>query len=251
MDIEGVERVGFFAQNLRTGKVIAQKRDDEIFRSASTIKVAIACAVMEQVEIGRLSLTQRVNVKDFVGGSGLLRLMFNNVSPTVDTMLQLMLTVSDNTASNVLIDLVGKKAVNELMKRFGFHNIKLHGKFMRPRKKKFNVVTPREIAQLLGLIFKRKVISKSASSYIVKILSFQQHTSLVPSSLPGWWVKCINKPGALSDLRADVAVVWGKDFSYCVSIFAEGFEDASVAESEIRRISREIFDKARSGGDDG
>jgi len=215
----------------------------KVFRAASTIKLAVACEVERQLEHGLLEPDQKIKVdtQTLVGGSGILRLMLEDFVPTVRGMLCLMLVVSDNSATNFLIDLVGRSNVNRLMASEGLDGIHLVGKLMSRRRVRFNSATPKDMAELVGRIYKGRIVSRKSSKRILNVLRFQQHTSMIPAGLPGWWVKCANKPGALSDLRADVAVVWGNGFAYTISVFVRGFKDAFLGESVIRDLSRLIY----------
>ena len=247
-----VSRIGVYAEDVESGEKIFELNSQAVFRSASTIKLAVAYEVMRRVDAGLLRLEDAVNIEHskFVGGSGLMRLMAGNIKPSIECMLQLMLTVSDNSASNILIDVVGKSSVNNSMRELGLIRTTLAGKFMYTRKKRFNSTTPADMVRLISAIYRGRGLSAKSSRLLNKILSFQQHTGLIPSSLPGWWVKTINKPGALSDLRADVAVVWCRDWAYSVAIFVEGFKDSYMGERCVREISRGVFDAftAKRGG---
>jgi len=237
--------VGFYSEEIGGSRKISTLNSTQVFRSASTIKLAIAYELMRRVDEGVIGLDDPVVVdrSRLVGGSGLMRLMYASLKPTVGCMLQLMLTVSDNSASNILVDLVGKPNINAAMRRLGLKNTTLAGKFMYPRKKRFNATTPEDMAKLISAIYRGRGLTPKSARRLVKILRYQQHTAMIPSSLPGWWVKVINKPGALSDLRADVAVVWDKGWAYSVAIFVEGFKDSYIAEQCVREISRSIFDQ--------
>ncbi len=252
LESNAVSRIGVYAEDVRSGEKLFELNSQQVFRSASTIKLAIAYEVMRRVDAGLLQLEDGVNVErsKFVGGSGLMRLMAGNLKPSVECMLQLMLTVSDNSASNILVDVVGKSSVNNSMRRLGLNHTVLAGKFMYARKKRFNSTTPADMVRLISAIYLGRGLSAKSSRRLIRILGFQQHTGLIPSSLPGWWVKTINKPGALSDLRADVAVVWSKGWAYSLAVFVEGFKDAYMGERCVREISRGVFDSflAKRGG---
>lgn len=252
LGLSAVSRIGVYAEDVGSGEKLFELNSRQVFRSASTIKLAIAYEVMRRVDAGLLRLEDDVKIERsrFVGGSGLMRLMAGNLKPNVECMLQLMLTVSDNSASNILVDLVGKSSVNNSMRELGLKGTILAGKFMYTRKKRFNSTTPADMVRLISAIYRGRGLSAKSARRLIRILSFQQHTGLIPSSLPGWWVKTINKPGALSDLRADVAVVWDEDWAYSVAIFVEGFKDAYMGERCVREISRGVFDAflAERGG---
>jgi beta-lactamase class A len=239
-----IDDIGVYSKNLLTGEVLMDHQSRKEFKAASTIKLAIACEVERQIHQGIIEPDQEIKVdaQKLVGGSGILKLILKDLVPTVRSMVTLMLVVSDNSATNFLIDLVGRSSVNQLMVSEGLSGIRLAGKLMRRGKVRFNSATPRDMSELIERIYKGKIVSKQSSKRILSVLRFQQHSSMIPAGLPGWWVKFANKPGALSDLRADVAVIWGKGFAYTLSVFVTGFKDSFLGESVVRDISRAVYD---------
>lgn len=236
-----VREVGVHSIDLVTGRTVLDYDSTAVFRPASTIKVPVACEVLRQAEEGIISLDQAVEPGKMVGGSGLLRLMSQDVKMKVSALLSLMLTVSDNSASNWLIDLIGYKNVNRLMSSYSLNQTYIGGKFFAGRKKRVNRTSARDLSMLMALVYRRKMVSPRASSRLLKILQFQQHTQMIQAGLPGWWVKSATKEGSLDDLRADVGLVWGKGYAYTLSIFDQGFKHFYWGESLIREISFGLF----------
>ncbi len=238
-----VKDIGAFGIDLVNGTTLLDYNSSKIFKAASTIKIPIACALEAQIESGSVEYGTAVQLhrSDLVGGSGLLRLMEGCVRPTIGCMEELMLTVSDNTATNILIDVIGKSSVNKLLSSYGFTDIRLAGKLMRPRKKRFNSASASDMAGLMSKLYNGEVVSRRASKRILHILEFQQHHSLIPAALPNWGIRFANKPGSLEDLRADVALVWTKEFAFAVAIYVSGFNDFYRAESAVREIARAVF----------
>ena len=101
-------RFGLAARNLTTGEEFLLDHD-QVFPTASSIKTAILYEVFRQAEEGTFGLDDRVELKssDIVRGSGVLRDIAPGLQPTVHDLAMLMIIVSDNTATNMLIDLVG------------------------------------------------------------------------------------------------------------------------------------------------
>jgi beta-lactamase class A len=237
-----VKEVGAYGLDLISGNTVVDYNSEKKFHPASTIKLALACEVLRQVEIGQVSFDKLIkNHGPLVGGSGLLRLMLGEVRLNVSSLLSLMLDVSDNSASNWLIDIVGHSNVNELMSSYGLESIRMEGHFMSKRKKRLNSCTPKAMSRLMELVYRKEMVSPYVCSQLKKVLLFQQHTGLIPSGLPGWWVKRINKTGALTDLRADVALIWGRGYAYTLAVWADGFKDAYYGDSLIKDVSHEVF----------
>lgn len=237
-----VKEVGAYGLDLVSGNVVLDYNSEKIFHPASTIKLAIACEALRQVEIGQLSLSKPIkNHGPLVGGSGLLRHMLAEVQLNISSLLSLMLDVSDNSASNWLLDVVGLDNVNNLMSMYGLEPIRLAGHFMSKRKKRLNTCSPKAMSRLLELVHQKKMVSPYVCSQLKRILFFQQHTGMIPGGLPGWWVKRINKTGALTDLRADVALIWGEGYAYTLAVWTDGLEDAYYGESLIKDVSHEMF----------
>ena len=235
-----VKEAGAHCIDLTRGEVAFAYDPRREFRAASTIKVAVACEVLRQAEAGAFRMDQPLRRGALVGGSGLLRLMNDEVKPTPSAMLKLMLDVSDNSATNWLIDLVGKPSVNRLMRSYSL-DIRLSGRLMRPKKRP-NTATPEAMSRLMGLIHRREMVSRWVSSQVVRVLRFQQHLDMIPGGLPGEWVRCANKTGGLDDLRADVGVVWGEGYAYTMAMFVEGFEDGYRGGSLVREASHVLWE---------
>jgi beta-lactamase class A len=236
-----IKEVGAHSINLLTGKTVLDYNSGKIFHPASTIKLAVACEVLRQVEAGQISASKIIKSHGrLVGGSGLLRLMLRDVKLSVSSLLSLMLDVSDNSASNWLLDIVGRSNVNSLMSSYGLDSIHLQGHFMSRRKKRLNTCSPKDMSKLMELVYRGEMVSPYVCSQLKKVLLFQQH-SMIASGLPGWWVKRVSKGGALTDLRADVSLIWGRGYAYTLAVWAVGFEDAYYGESFIREVSHEEF----------
>src|SRR6266542_6145116 len=118
------------ARDLTRG-IAVDLRAEERLPSASVIKVPILVALMEQVERGALRLDDRVRLRDAdrVEGSGVLSMLHEGVELTIEDLAHLMITVSDNTASNLLIDRVGCETVNACMAALGYEKTRLVRKF--------------------------------------------------------------------------------------------------------------------------
>jgi Beta-lactamase class A len=190
-------------------------RGDEIFPTASTIKVAVMSKAMEEIDAGRLNYAEKLPITpdDIRDGSGLLQFYKENQSVEVKMLLHLMITVSDNTATIMLARRLGTVEVNRHLERLGLRNTKLLAlhppddaelKALRDRWG-MGMCTPNEMVQLLDAIRTYKAASPAACERMLRIMSHQYYDDLIGGSVPPWVVAC-TKSGAISRSRSDVGM---------------------------------------------
>ncbi|HEY7698009.1 MAG TPA: serine hydrolase, partial [Vicinamibacteria bacterium] len=223
---------------------------DLVFTQASAIKLPVLVELMRQVEAGEQNLEEVVTLSasDIVPGSGVLQhLTPAKVSLTLRDVATLMVTVSDNTATNIVIDRVGMAKVNAEMARLGLSSTKLQRK-MQDRtaweENRENLSTPDEQARLLELLYKGEILSPGSREEIDRILTIPkpgQLRTLLPEG-----TKVAHKTGTLSGVVVDVGIVYLPDRPFIVSAMGNWLEDASEAEkaiSEISLVAYRYFDR--------
>ena len=192
--------VGLAARHLETGETLTW-HSGEHFRTASTVKVAIHAAVMRQARLGAVDLNAPAELRDSdrVGGSGVLSVLRPGLRCTVADLCTLMIVVSDNTATNMLIDLCGGVAVvNEDLTALGFGGIRLNrrlgyapspliagadpGSEARDSQPDLPLATasPADLCRLVAELHAGTVIDPEASAEIITVLRHQQHQALFP-----------------------------------------------------------------------
>src|SRR3712207_5016623 len=145
---------GIAAKHLGTGEEIRINADD-LTATASTIKVPILIELFRQVEAGEVRLEDRLAVNEAIRapGSGVLRELSLGVELTVRDHATLMIVVSDNTSTNLLIDLVGRERVNQTMAEFGFRQTRLRQRLdfpaIGPDARNLAGTTPGELAAIM------------------------------------------------------------------------------------------------------
>jgi beta-lactamase class A len=173
--------LGYSVMNLDTGEQLAL-RGDETFSTASLIKVPILVTLYDLAEKKQLSLDDPLTVLkiDQVPGSGVLQFMKPGMTLTVNDAANLMIVLSDNTATNLILDRIAIHRVWDKMEALGLLHTKVHSKtFLRMTsiamdssvKYGLGVTTPNEMARLFGLLAQGKAVSPAADSTMLDILS--------------------------------------------------------------------------------
>jgi len=243
LDRKCTGRLCVSARCLSTGEV-ASWRQDELCRTASTAKVAILVVIMKRAQLGELDLGARLEVGegDLVGGSGVLGLLRPGLRPTIDDLCTLMIAVSDNTATNLLIDLAGgTEGVNSVLSSIGFAGISVlrHMPYPRPRpvlaglavpgpKGPFALASAADMRRLVEEVRAGDLLEEEASHYIVELLALQQSHCGVPRAFlelgspagPSQrWLSVSSKTGAVAGCRAEVGLIGfpgGAEVAYAV-----------------------------------
>ncbi len=229
---------------------------DEVFPQASSIKIAVLAELYRQAQNGKLKLSDlyTVNAADLVQDSDIM----NGLTPGVTRLTNrdlatMMVAVSDNAATNVLIDHVGMDNVNAMLDSLGLHQTRLRRKMMDLKaasEGRENVATPREMMTLLELIFRGKVLNKDLTDDFFQVLSTHKD-SWIPRSLPDD-LKIANKPGALEGVRNDSGIVFAQNrpFVLCVmTTYLRRERDGEEAIAEVAVAAWQMFDRLGRASD--
>lgn len=211
-------RVSFYAKNLRSGASHAQGADTRV-QTASTIKVAILAGVYAEVAAGRADWGEALTLTDGgkAAGAGVLIEMNDGLRLTLRAAAHLMIVVSDNTATNLVLDRIGADAVNNCLDGLGLTDIRCLRRIggggdsraaALPENAGFGIgaATPRSFVSLLEALEAGRVVSPEASAEMLGILGRQQQR-LGIGRRPAAGISYANKPGALDRLRSDVGLI--------------------------------------------
>lgn len=231
-------QIGVYAKNLATGAVYAHHADERV-RTASTIKLPILIATFEAVAEGQARWTDLITLHkaDMVSGSGVLTEFSDGVRLPLRDLVHLMIVLSDNTATNLVLDQVTAEAVNRRMERLGLTATKSLRKVLSgkpsgvsaagrlPENQRFGlgVSTPYEMVTLLEKLYRGELVSKEASAEMIAILKRQQDRQGIGRQLRG--VEIASKAGALDHLRSDVGIVYTKGGPIAMAITVEGIPE--------------------------
>jgi beta-lactamase class A len=227
-------------------------RPDEVFPQASSIKIAVLAELYHQAQqsahgaSGKATLQDRyvVRAADIVPDSSILGGLTPEVSALTNRDLAtIMVAVSDNSATNVLIDRVGMENVVRLTASLGLAHTQLRRKMMdlqAAAQGRENISTPREMMELLEQLYRGKVIAPPLLDDFFNVLATNKN-SWIPRDLPED-LKIANKPGELEGVRNDSGIVFLKNRPYVICIMTAYLANERTGEEAITRISRLTFD---------
>ena len=239
--LDGV--MGYVVVDLESGERF-ERLAGETFPLASTIKLAILYELFKQVDDGRLKLDEvrPLDRRHAVGGSGIL-VELTTPAMSLRDYATLMVVVSDNTATNLLIDTVGMRNVTNRMTALGMPGLKLRRKMIdadAALRGDENVGSPADLARLLESIHRSAGLRKESSQGILDILKKRKPSALrdgVPDS-----VAVANKTGTLEGVAADAGIVYLPGRPYVFVATTTYLKGNTAGEAAIRAASQTAFD---------
>ena len=224
------------------GKVHFAKNELKKIPAASVIKVPIMVEVMEQVAAGKINLLALHTLKaaDKTADGGALNAQAAGSKISILDLVRMMISVSDNTATNILINRIGAKAVNAKMKRLGLGGLQLNRKMLDTAAvaKGFeNYVTPTEINTLFRQIYHKKIATPAQCDLMMGILKSCEDSTTFRKLLPKSLVMA-HKTGELSYVRSDAGIVFA-NVPFVMSVFVEGTttKEAEVIIGQIAELA--------------
>jgi beta-lactamase class A len=245
--LDGV--IGVAILDLATGQKYLLHAD-EVMPTASSIKIAILAELYRQAQQGKVKLTDFYTLEqaDLVGGSGISSVLTPGMTRlTLGDVAGLMISVSDNSATNVIIDRLGMENVNALLDSLGLTHTRLRRKMMDLKaaaEGRENVATPREMMMLLENLYRGKVLSQPMRENFFQLLSVHKE-SYIPRNLPEE-VKVANKPGELEGVRNDSGIVFAGQRPYVISVmttYLKRERDGGDAITKISDAAYQMFDR--------
>jgi beta-lactamase class A len=245
--LDGV--LGYAVLDLTSGERVAHL-EQAVFPTASTIKLAIVYELFKRVEEGSVDLNQTIVLDraNAVGGSGVLNEL-GTPTLSVRDYATLMVMLSDNTATNVLIDRLGMDNVTKRMGGLGLTNTKLRRKMIdldAARRGDENVSTPKEIVDLLAAMTR-----PGAGRFgpdMIALLEKSKASRLRKGLPPG--VRTADKPGELEGVRVDAGIAYAKNRPYifcAMTTYLKSEAEGERAIEEMSRASYEYFSRLGAG----
>lgn len=229
--------VSLYAKNLDTGATLGI-REAEPVRTASTIKLAIMMAVFDAVARGQAKFDEPLTItpREKVAGSGVLGTEFSDgVQLPLRDVMHLMIVMSDNTATNMILERFTADAVNAYLDKIGIKTTRSMRKILGagpaqgqsaagklPENAKYGIgkSSPLDMASMLERIERGDAVSAEASKEMIAVLKRNQDNTGIVRRLEG--VPVAHKTGALDALRADVGIVYAKNGRIVMAIYVDG-----------------------------
>jgi beta-lactamase class A len=266
--------IGIYVRHLKTGEEFAHQAELP-FLTASVFKIPVLVEVFRQSEAGSLSLDRPVTVRreDKRPGSGILKELADGHVATVRELAMLMIIVSDNTATDLLLKFVGKEAVNATLGDLGMertrvdltceeilsdlitplaesngetevgawrgHQINLRCRALTDLKQN-DVSTPREMSTLLELIHTGRAASPASCEAMGDILSRQQVNDRIPGLLSAT-VAVAHKTGELPGIRNDAGIVYSPSGPYLFTAFTRKLPHEVMGCRQVAELSKAVF----------
>ena len=245
---EGLDGVmGVAILDLASGRQFVLHGDD-VFPQASSIKITVLAELYHQAEQNapgkaKLSDLYTVQANDLVADSDILGGLTPGVSIiTNHDLATMMIAVSDNSATNVLIDRVGMANVATLMESQGLKQTKLRRKMMDLKaaaEGRENISTPREMMTLLAALYRGQILGQKYRDDFFTMLATHKN-SYIPRGLPAD-LKIADKPGELEGVRNDSGVVFLKDRPYVICVMTTYLGSEKAGEEAITKVSQAAF----------
>lgn len=241
--------ISIYANDFK-GNVIDINSNQE-YNSASCIKVYILVELFRQVNLGIKSLEDKLKYdsENYVNGSGVLQYLTPGLELSVKDIATLMIIISDNVATNIMIDYLGIDNINKTIKELGCFDTELYCKFESVEDKAFSKTTTKDYAHIFELINNYQLWDKSISTQIIDILKNQKYHEMVGDGIPKVYRETENefinyiatKSGKYQSVRNDGGIVSTKYGNYILTIFIKDFLDQDyLNDDDIYKYGQKI-----------
>lgn len=217
------------------------------FRAASTVKIAIMIEIFRQIDAGTLSLEDAYTLadEDRTGGSGVLMHMSTGAQINRADLLYLMISISDNHATNVLIRDAGIERINATMQDIGMSRSNL-SRIMRGRPaqddEQENFSASDDYVTAVQGILDGTVASATSCEAMTRLMEQQQNRRRLARFLPSdREVRFGSKTGSNAGVTNDVGFVIGPNGRLIIAVYTEGFADSVSGEAAIGEVARAAF----------
>jgi len=247
--------LGIYVNDFRGNKV--EINIEEKYETASCVKTYILGTLFDEVEKGNKSLDDMLvyTKENEIEGSGVLISLDYGVELTVKNVATLMIIVSDNVATNMMIDYLGLVTINTFMQEQGFLDTKLHNKINFNNYKQLGTTTPRDYGRIFEMICKEELVSANASKQMLEIFKKQHYNSTITKNFPQYFldsedtgeeelIYVASKSGSMNACRNDGGIISTPYGKYVIVLFNKNFTDtiyypdhpATVFSSKVSRL---------------
>jgi beta-lactamase class A len=247
--------LGVAATNLTTGERFTHNAD-ESFYPASTIKLPLLYEIFKGAQEGRWQLDDQLELTtpNIVEGSGVLLDLTPGLKLSMRDVATLMIVVSDNTATNMLVDVAGIETVNQSLAELGITGVRMNRKIGIGLDRPLGEATPAGMARLLELIARHQVLTEQACTEIIDMLKRQKYKEFTNRFIPETdseddtpAVRIASKSGWVRGVRNDVALIWAPRSTYVLSMYSKDCKDRRFYHDNegaitLPRVSQAVYE---------
>ena len=265
--------VGISTTQLDSRRHFAE-REDELFPLASLVKLPILVALFDEVRAGRVDLAERVTYRRAmrVPGSGVLHDLDEGLAPTVRDLAMLMITISDNTAADLLFERVGRERVEQVMRDVGAPSVRIPFSILElfqeltdspgagydALREKLRAsagsggraivaeqsvrATPRDICRIFERLELRSILDPASCDAVLDILKRTKTDTRIPALLPKGTVVA-HKTGTIRTVRCDAGIVYAPNGAYAIAILSKGVGNDLRVDMALAEISLAVYEE--------
>lgn len=232
--------VGLYVKDTATGEELRVRADLPV-EAASVIKLTVMAEAFRQKETGMIDFDAPFTVpaESKLPSCGALNYLHDGLTVSVRDLVVLMIILSDNTATNLLIDLLGRENIGAMIASLGLTGTVLNRKLFMPELARLgvkNYVSAGDIGRLLELLLAGKVVSPDASAEMLSIMADQRLNGKMPFFLHSRGIKCAHKTGEDDGITHDVGVIYAA--TPRILCFVSEHTDVPAAERALQDIAR-------------
>lgn len=242
---------------------IVEINSNDSFETASTIKTFILIDLYQQVHDGLKSLDDILvyTEENKIDGSGVLQSLDFGLTMSVKNLATLMIIVSDNVATNILIDYLGIEHINSTIKKWGFNDTVLHNKINFEKYDKLGTSTPNDYGKVFSMLHDKTLIDEKSCDEMLEIFKKQHYNSMITKDFPQYYlsgddsiaseeeqVTVASKSGSMNACRNDGGIIYTPYGEYVIVMFNKEFHDPLYYANHDAtvygaKVSRLVFDQ--------
>ena len=238
--------------------------ENEKYNAASCIKIFILIELFNQINKGMINKEKNLSYeeKDYVNGSGILRYLSKGIKLPILDIATLMMIISDNVATNILIDFLGIENINKSIENIGCYNTKLYSKFKSTENEVFSETTAYDYYLVWKKLNNYELFDKKITQEIIDIIKNQNYHEMVGDGIDKIYKEVenpivnyiVSKSGKYEAVRNDGGIVSTIYGNYILTIMIKDFKDENYLNDDYvynmgRKISNIIFNQYIALGD--
>ena len=236
-------KVGICFIDIKTGLKLSVNGKKK-FAAASVAKVPVMATVYHLMESGKISISEKIKFReqDKIGGSGVLQWMRGNTEYTIRNLMRLMIVLSDNTATRLVIDRIGTSEINSYLTNIGLTNTVIVDDtcLNEPPNPKMNYTSADDLADLLYMIRASNSFMDVSKKDMITFMKAQRYRWGIWRGVPRG-VIVADKTGNIEGVLNDAGIVYSKHGDYILSIFTQGFKKPKEARKLINKVSELVY----------